>query len=63
MFSLGTVLVAPLPSALFAGFGLSFAGLAMGVLPRKLSLHLAESQRFLGLGLPENLLIEGAVER
>jgi hypothetical protein len=63
LMSLGTMASSPAASALLAGLGLSLVGLAQVVLPRKLSLYLLESQRFLGLGLPENLLLEGAVER
>ena len=57
------IFVALVPSALVAGSTLTLLGLSKRVLPRKLALHLSETDRFLGLGLPENLLMEGAVER
>jgi hypothetical protein len=63
LVSLFTISVSVVPSALMAGFALTFLSLCKMVLPRKLALHLSETDRFLGLGLPEDLLLEGAVER
>jgi hypothetical protein len=63
LVSLFMLFVALVPSALVAGSALTCIALSKRLLPRKLALHLSETDRFLGLGLPENLLMEGAVER
>jgi hypothetical protein len=45
------------------GAGLLNALFSRRFLPRKLAFDLAKSDRLLGLGLPENLLLEGVAER
>jgi hypothetical protein len=61
--ALSLALVLPSVSGVLLGAGLLNALFSRRFLPRKLAFDLAKSDRLLGLGLPENLLLEGVAER
>ena len=63
VIGLGLAFFQPSFSVGFVVASIGSAFLSRVVLPRKLAFALAESRRSLGLGLPENLLMEGAAER